>query len=125
MGTMEYAVAFSLAGRVAASLPASVNKAAAGLGVLGAQIAKLQKTAAENKALSAIQAETPKLVTAAQQQKKTLDAYTETMQRSGKPTRAQIAYQKDLTQKLERTKQAIRSNLETLHRLKDGAFGAG
>ena len=125
MGTMEYAVAFSLAGRVAASLPASVNKAAAGLGVLGAQIAKLQKTAAENKALSAIQAETPKLVTAAQQQKKALDAYTKTMQRSGKPTRAQIAYQKDLTQKLERTKQAIRSNLETLHRLKDGAFGAG
>ena len=43
MGTMEYAVAFSLAGRVAASLPASVNKVAAGLGVLGAQIAKLQK----------------------------------------------------------------------------------
>ena len=125
MGTMEYAVAFSLAGRVAASLPASVNKAAAGLGVLGTQIAKLQKTAAENKALSAIQAETPKLVAAAQQQKKALDAYTETMQRSEKPTRAQIAYQKDLTQKLERTKQAIRSNLEMLHRLRDGAFGAG
>ena len=125
MGTMEYAVAFSLAGRVAASLPASVNKAAAGLGVLGAQIAKLQKTAAENKALSAIQAETPKLVTAAQQQQKVLDAYADSIKRTGKPTRDQITYQKDLTRKLERTKEAIRGNLETLHRLKAGAFGAG
>ena len=125
MGTMEYAVAFSLAGRVAASLPASVNKAAAELGVLGNQIAKLQKAAAENKALMDIQAETPKLVAAAQQQQKVLDAYADSIKRTGKPTRDQITYQKDLTRKLERTKEAIRGNLETLHRLKDGAFGAG
>ena len=125
MGLKEYAIAFTVSGKLAGTFNDTFAKAGDKIGKFERQIEAMNKASSDLESLIGLREEGARLAKDAANKKKALDAVSESIRRTANPTKEQLELEKRLTKAYGQAKKTLDRNTDALKKNELAASHSG